>query len=47
MPGLSIVPTGETIVDKGKRYVILRIERDKYSDVNYSTKAKRQYATRP
>lgn len=41
LPGLSLVPTGKTGVDeKGRRYVIVKLERDKYSDVNYNIKRK-------
>lgn len=40
IPGLSLVPTGKTIIDKGKRYVIVKLERDKRSDVSYNIKRK-------
>lgn len=44
IPGLSLVPTGKTFVENGKRYVIVRLERDKHSDVSYNVKRK-NYAT--
>jgi len=46
IPGLSVVPTGKVIVENGKRYAIVKLERDKHSDVSYNVKRK-DYAARP
>lgn len=46
MPGLGLVPTGKTVVENGKRYVILKLEREPRSDVSYNIKRK-EHATRP
>lgn len=45
IPGLKLVSTGETFVENGKRYVIVKLEREQRSDVSYSIKPKRNYAT--
>lgn len=47
IPGLRLVKTGETFTEKGKRYVILKLEREPRSDVSYNTKQKKPHATRP
>lgn len=46
MPGLRLVPTGKTYTENGKRYVIVKLEREPRSDVSYNIKSK-NYATRP